>query len=209
MGQPRHRFIVSNNYRCIVLVLVGLLLGIAMTIMVVDAPNRTRTRQQQELQAAQARWKAHNIDHYRLRLEREYIIGLPIPPPCHQDVRVVQGAIVDIVDTEQSYLCDSPPPTVEDLFHEAKAFLQDDTGTISGIVRMQSPLCHSRSTVTLLFHPDLGYPLLIEQRISMHPDWLNLNTWQVWINTGHPPPCYLWNVEPTVRSRVLELIPER
>ncbi len=207
MEQRQRRMHMPGGYGRAGLVIALLLLGAAITTWVLDAPNRTRERQWQELQAARVRWQAQGITHYQLRLEYEHFIGLPpIPPPCRQDVRIAPGAIRI---TAQSAICNTAPLSVDDLFGEADAFLQDDAGMI--ITGRQSfPLCRTRSTVTMTFHPEQGYPLLLEQRVTAYPDWFRLQTWQVWYNTGHPPVCHagLGGLLPPLRRyRLLDLTP--
>jgi len=207
MEQPRRRISLPGGYSRTGLIIALLLLSVATTAWVLDAPNRMWEQQQQELRAARIRWQAQEITHYQLRLEREHFIGLPpIPPPCRQDARVVHGVISVIA---QSDICNTLPLTVEDLFQKADALLQARTGNMtSGKSRIT--LCRTRSIVTITFHPELGYPLLLEQRVTGYPDWFRLQTWQIWFNTGHPPVCHAGlsgPLPPLMRYRVLELIP--
>lgn len=166
---------------------------------------RPHSAQQQALREAHARWEAQAISGYRLRLEYAHIIGLPLPPPCQQEVTVTDAQGVTALVNE----CSLPPLTVDDLFHEAAAFLHHEE-TSHAPHPLVPPWCHARHQVTLAFHPDRGYPVLVERQVMAHPTWGHPTAWEVWWKSGHPPVCTAGiggTRTPVTRYRVRDLTP--
>ena len=155
---------------------LGLMTIIGSRMAEIGAPWRS-------LAAAQSRWLAADLGHYRLEVVMKGWGG------CTQVAEVVQEQVTVIDRNSCRY---HNPRTVTSLFREIERFAAPpDIG-----IACRTPLpgrdcaCYAPYIVATRYHPQLGYPEQVIISIERYaPNRAHLHYWRYLITHGREPSC--------------------
>lgn len=158
--------------------------GVAAAVIASDSAR------EQEIAAAEARWRAHGFPHYVMVLEELN---------CTVEIEVSDRRVVRVKPLER---CQRDGRTIEDLFTLARR--DGDTGMRCITLGCA---CDDRLSVESVFHPHLGYPMSIYVRIEAQPNWRHPDAWRYLITHGRPPECMMMAGDKLLRVVSLRSLP--
>jgi hypothetical protein len=121
--------------------------------------------------AALARWQARPFADYRLVVQDE---------SCYYDVHVRNGQ----VSSSFRDSCLFQARSVDALFDVA-----DRDRRVTPNCGTRGCLCETLTRVAASYHPQLGYPKLLEVAVEIRTNWLSPDVWRSLIATGATPHC--------------------
>jgi hypothetical protein len=163
-ASPRRRLVRRALLLCAGAVLACAVLGVAIAQ---TAPRAHAA----ELVQAEARWAARPFRHYELRVRDK---------GCLQVIEVRDERVVGVATNR----CEPPPRSVTDLF----TLIRRD-GTVSVPCIAVGCACDDVIRVQAVYDTALGYPSLIDVRVSARPNWRHPDYWAETLEKRRLPDC--------------------